>query len=249
MFIETFLLLLALNSLSAGRVSQPEGRIIGGETIEIEQTPWQVSLLLKGVFQCGGSIYSADIIISAAHCFFDEFEGRHSDQEFQVRAGSALKDSNGSVVDVFAAKTHEHFRWPFNDIAIVRLSKPLEFTNKVMPIPLATTNPFPGTTAFVSGWGYFLNANDVSLSYPKHLQGLTLQIQWLESCGLVHPSLICAGVFGRSACNGDSGGPLVANKQLVGVVTGSLQPNCTSSSLYNSVPYFRDWILTTIASI
>ncbi|XP_043662673.1 trypsin alpha [Drosophila teissieri] len=249
MFIEAFLLLLALNSLSAGRVSRPEGRIINGETIGIEQAPWQVSLLLKGRHQCGGSIYSADIIITAAHCFFDKFGGRHSDQKFQVRAGSALKDSNGNLVEIVAIKIHENYGRPFNDIAIVRLSKPLEFTNRVMPIPLAKTNPYPGTTAFISGWGLFLNANDVKLSYPKHLQGLTVYIQRLEYCGLFAPSIVCAGTFRRATCYGDSGGALVVNKELVGVVGGSLDRNCTSSTYYASVPYFREWILTTVASI
>lgn len=232
MFIQSFLLLLALNSLSAGPVIRPEERIIGGQPIGIEEAPWQVSIQRDGKHLCGGSIYSADIIITAAHCV--------QGQGYQVRAGSALKNSNGSVVDVAAIRTHEGLG---NDIAIVRLSKPLEFTNQVQPIPLAKTNPPPGSIAFVSGWG-----SSSYYSHPIDLQGVNLYIQWPYYCGLTEPSRICAGSFGRAACKGDSGGPLVFDQQLVGVVSGGTK-DCTYSSIYTSVPYFREWILNAIDEI
>ncbi|EDW51740.1 trypsin alpha [Drosophila sechellia] len=238
MFIQSFLLLLALNSLSAGRVIRPEERIIGGQPIGIEVAPWQVSIQRYGGHLCGGSIYSAEIIISAAHCFSDL-----NAQEYQVRVGSALNNSNGSVVEVAAIKIHENFERLENDIAIVLLSKPLEFTNQVQPIPLATTNPSPGSTAFVSGWG-----TTSYESHPTHLQGVNLYIQWPYYCGLTEQSRICAGSYGRTACNGDSGGPLVVGQQLVGVVSGGSE-DCTYSALYTSVPYFREWILNAIKQI
>ncbi|EDV58578.1 trypsin delta/gamma-like protein CG30031 [Drosophila erecta] len=241
MFIETFLLLLALNSLSAGRESRPEGRVLGGKPIEIEQAPWQVSLHHRGNFKCGGSIYSENIIITAAHCFFTGTE-RVDDQGHQVRIGSALKYSNGSLVEVDVIKIHENFN-VVNDIAIVRLNKPLVFTNKVQPIPLAKKNPFPGSIAFVSGWGISNYPTLEHPEHPEHLQGLNLPIQSSNN-----PSLLWAGNTGRAACRGDSGGPLVANKQLVGVVSGGSE-YCEKSSYYSSVPYFHEWILTAIASI
>nr|XP_017014640.2 trypsin beta-like [Drosophila takahashii] len=154
MFIRCFLLVLAFNLLSAGRVPLEE-RIIGGSDIEIEMAPWQVSLEEEGQHVCGGAIYSEDIIITAAHCHFDK-EGRRLEAEvFNIRAGSALKEEGGRRIQVASIKSHQMYKFTRKvyDIAVMRLSEPLELSNTVQTIPLGETNPSPGTLAFISGWG------------------------------------------------------------------------------------------------
>ncbi|XP_041565271.1 trypsin epsilon-like [Drosophila elegans] len=108
MFIQSFLLLLAIGFLSAGRVSRPEERIIGGQNIEIEQAPWQVSLQVNGEHSCGGSIYSKDIIITAAHCLYEK-ERRLEAKDFLIRVGSSLWNSKGTLVKVAAIRSHENY--------------------------------------------------------------------------------------------------------------------------------------------
>ncbi|XP_017110916.1 trypsin beta-like [Drosophila elegans] len=258
MFIQSFLLLLAINFLSAGRVSRPVERIIGGQNIEIEQAPWQVSLQVNGRHHSGGSIYSKDIIITAAHCRFNQKRRRLEAKDFLIRVGSSLKNSKGTLVKVAAIRSHENFDFKtnvFNDIAVMRLSKPLKFTSKVQSIPLAERNPAPGTVAMVSGWGATSvlpsrNGYPV-LSYPINLQAVHNHIRNWNYCSIfvtMSENNICAGTFGQSACFGDSGGPLVVNQELVGVVSGVL-PYCIGFSIYASVPSFRSWILNAIASI
>jgi trypsin len=44
------------------------GRVVGGEEIRIEEVPYQASLRYFGYHICGGSIITADFIITAAHC-------------------------------------------------------------------------------------------------------------------------------------------------------------------------------------
>ncbi|XP_044250764.1 trypsin alpha-like [Drosophila takahashii] len=254
MFIRLFLLLLAISSLSAGRVPQLEERIIGGSDIEIEQAPWQVSLQVEGRHVCGGSIYSKDIIITAAHCLFDDDVRQQLDaKNFRISVGSSLKNSNESLVKVAAIKSHERFHDPpyKNDIAVMRLSEPLEFSNKVQPIPLADNNPRYGTPAFASGWGatsfelVFVNGSlKWSPTYPTHLQGVSLRIR---SFFFMPQDIIYAGVFGQSGCRGDSGGPLVVDKQLVGVVSSGPKL-CDGKGKFTSVPAFRNWILDAIKS-
>ncbi|XP_037708558.1 trypsin alpha-like [Drosophila subpulchrella] len=262
MFFSCFLLLLALNVLSAGRVPQPENRIIGGSSIEIEQVPWQVSLQFQGQHICGGSIYSKDIIITAAHCRFTKEGRRLEAKDFKIRVGSALKNSGGRLVQVAAIKSFEMYvlNTTENDIAVMRLSEPLEFTNKVQTISLADKNPDPGTPAFVSGWGAtsaqykFLNGlRDVVYTYPINLQGVRIQINKPINIfgGLLaslRQDLITAGAFGQSTCSGDSGGPLVVNQQLVGVVSSGLEL-CDAEAAFISVPYFQKWILHAIKYI
>ncbi|KAH8351829.1 hypothetical protein KR084_000018, partial [Drosophila pseudotakahashii] len=256
-----FLLLLAINSLTAGRVPELEERIIGGSNIEIEQAPWQVSLQLQGQHVCGGSIYSKDIIITAAHCRFDE-EGRRLEAEhFQIRAGSALWNYGGKRVNVAVIISHDEFinNSPFkNDIAVLRLSEPLELSNQVQTIPLAANYPARGTNAFASGWG----ATSIQLYYDngelkhhkestKNLQGVRLRINlpgfWISLLSIPQDQ-IYAGTYGQTICNGDSGGPLVVDRQLVGVVSSG-PPFCFDNGVFTSVPYFRNWILDAIKSI
>lgn len=45
-------------------------RIVGGYEIDIEEAPWQVSMLVNGIHHCGGSIIDPKgfWILTAAHC-------------------------------------------------------------------------------------------------------------------------------------------------------------------------------------
>lgn len=45
-----------------------DGKIVGGEPAEIEDYPYQISLLAYGSHSCGGSIIAPNKILTAAHC-------------------------------------------------------------------------------------------------------------------------------------------------------------------------------------
>ncbi|XP_017052467.1 trypsin epsilon-like [Drosophila ficusphila] len=250
MFIKCFLLLSAINLLSAGRPPQPEERIIGGKDIEIEQAPWQVSLQLRGHHYCGGSIYSKDIIITAAHCRFDYEDKRLEAEDFQVRAGSSLENSGGSLVKVAAIKSHEDYSPPsvLNDIAVMRLSDPLVFSSKVQRIPLAEKNPSPGILAMASGWGA-VKVTDFKgkprEKYHEHLQGVHLRIRRFSQ----RKDNIFVYSFKKSTCSGDSGGSLVVDQQLVGVTSWGTSKFCDEFEAFSGVPYFRNWILKAVESV
>ncbi|XP_017055813.1 trypsin alpha-like [Drosophila ficusphila] len=246
MFIKSFLLLLAFNYFSAE--PEPSQRIFGGGPIDIKEAPWQVSLQLNGKHCCGGSIYSKDIIITAAHCrFHPRTRQKLGADHFTIRVGSSKTYSKGAIVKVAAIKSYETYEYGSNanDIAVMRLAKPIKFTKQVQPILLAKNNPAPGELAWITGWG----RTSVHPSYPENLQGVRVRILRPEMCVThITKDSICAGEYGRWACHGDSGGPLVVDRKLVGVISGG-PSDCSSYATHVSVPYMLNWILKAIKSI
>ena len=51
-----------------GKLSHANGRIIAGKTAQKGAWPWQVLLKSNGQAGCGGSLISADWVVTAAHC-------------------------------------------------------------------------------------------------------------------------------------------------------------------------------------
>lgn len=46
----------------------PNGKIVGGHDVSIEDYPYQVALLNNGYFICGGSILNEYFVLTAEHC-------------------------------------------------------------------------------------------------------------------------------------------------------------------------------------
>ena len=49
-------------------VSDPMGRVVGGNATKQGDHPWQIALLRNGNFICGGSIIDDYTVLCAAHC-------------------------------------------------------------------------------------------------------------------------------------------------------------------------------------
>ncbi|XP_004517888.1 trypsin-like [Ceratitis capitata] len=244
-----------LNALAAATV--PDifgGRIVGGEETSIEAHPYQVSLWLIEEQQhfCGGSIISADFVLSAAHCLLGI-----EPNEILVRLGSTNSKSGGLLAEVTGIKTHAGFsaRTAVNDIALLRLAQPVMQTDSIRYIELADTVPATGTRAVVSGWGIRCA---LCLLQPSTLQAVDVNIVQREDCASdtykygdqIMESMVCAYALKKDACDGDSGGPLVAESKLVGIVSWS--KGCAKKDypgVYASVPELREWITSAIEEL
>ncbi|EDW74582.1 uncharacterized protein Dwil_GK21995 [Drosophila willistoni] len=235
-----------------GLLPQLDGRIVGGTATTISSFPWQISLQRSGSHSCGGSIYSANIVVTAAHCLQSV-----SASVLQVRAGSTYWSSGGVVSKVAAFKNHEGYNanTMVNDIAVIRLSSSLSLGSNIKAIGLATYNPANGAAASVSGWG---TTSYGSSSIPANLQYVNLKIVSQAQCASstysygsqIKSTMICAASSGKDACQGDSGGPLVSGGLLVGVVSWGY--GCAYAGypgVYADVAVLRSWVVSTANSI
>ncbi|XP_023159962.2 trypsin alpha [Drosophila hydei] len=239
-------------ALPEGLLPQLDGRIVGGSATSIGSFPWQISLQRNGGHSCGGSVYSAKIIVTAAHCLQSV-----SASSLKVRAGSTYWNSGGSLIQVAAFRNHEGYNanTMVNDIAVIRLSSALSFSSNIKAIGLATYNPANGAAATVSGWG---TQSSGSSSIPSQLQYVNLNIVSQSRCASssygygsqIKSTMICASASGKDSCQGDSGGPLVSGGVLVGVVSWGY--GCAYSNypgVYADVSVLRSWVVSAANSI
>ncbi|KAL7738748.1 hypothetical protein ACLKA6_017938 [Drosophila palustris] len=203
-----------------------ESRIVGGTDEIIENAPWQISLQYKERHICGGSIYSEDIIITAAHCV-----AKLPEDEFEIRAGSSIQSEGGTLVKVAKIISHERYNRPIyaNDIAVLRLAEPLTFGTSIKAIPLAKRTP------------------------KRCDKTTTLEVMSKSRCRwafFLIPSakLFCAQSKNSAACSGDSGGPLVLNGELAGIASFG-RSDCRGPSAYTDVAKMQKWILEAIEKI
>uniref|UniRef100_A0A8C3H824 Peptidase S1 domain-containing protein n=1 Tax=Chrysemys picta bellii TaxID=8478 RepID=A0A8C3H824_CHRPI len=224
-------------------------RIIGGQDAQEGRWPWQVSVQkyndIKDEYHhiCGGSLISAQWVVSAAHCFNPPVP--YSKYRLVLGAHQLLKPSPNQVLaNVQKIIPHPRYnRTSFvADIALVRMKKPVKSTKFIRPISLpGASRQFPEEKkCWVTGWGRVEMTKH--LPEPKTLQQLEVPIISTADCNkrynklkpnsslgpeAVKPSMICAGYMDldspRGFCKGDSGGPLACKQDgtwyLAGVVS------------------------------
>ncbi|XP_017150016.1 trypsin delta [Drosophila miranda] len=232
------------------QVPLPDGRIVGGQDTDVINYPHQISMRYRGNHRCGGSLYSTNIIISAAHCV----STLDSPADLTIVAGSTMISIKTQELPVRNIIIHPNYRTINNDYdaAILVTDGDFIFNELAHPIPLAQERPEHGSAVIVTGWGtttengYLSNVlQEVEVNVVENSQCKSAYSIMLTS------RMLCAGVTGggKDACQGDSGGPLIYNNQLLGIVswgTGCARENYPG--VYASVPELRSWLLETIES-
>ncbi|XP_045489522.1 chymotrypsin-2-like [Pieris rapae] len=249
-----FLLGFALCGALAAKISaidDPEGRVVGGTDAPDGALPYQVSLQhsdYNNFAFCGGAIISDRFILTAAHCLQDV-----SAKDVSVLAGTNNKNSGGTRYKVDKIINHEKYtaRPNVNDIALLRTTEKIQFTEKVKAIEIATEDPKPGDKCKLSGWGFTTQNQRNS---PNKLQWLDVKIMSDKDCKNsdlkrfeksfpVTDNHICTlNKDGEGTCQGDSGGSLACENKSVGIVSWNIPCARGKPDVYTRTTKYSKWI-------
>ena len=218
---------------SASTDRQP--RIVNGTPIDISQAPWQVAVTVRETFRpgnalqrqfCGGTLVAPNMVITAAHCIFNEsgtgFNLAPADISV-VSGRTVLSSAQGQEIPVanyfFFVDTATGLPLynPQNgafDVAVFQLGS-ASASPPVKLVGLDETSLWSfGRQLTVSGWGATSEGGQGSDTL------LAAEIYSLKDSNCRDSfqgafdtrTSFCAGLLSgaRDSCQGDSGGPLVA---------------------------------------
>lgn len=230
-------------------LSKYNSRIVGGASVRIEHFPWQVSMTYFRNHRCGGSIVSAQYVLTAAHCTY-----RATRSAIGIRAGTSYRNSGGIQVRVLDVVEYPQYTSLSNDfdISLIRLVGNLPFGATIQPITMAAANSVlaPGSSVVISGWGDTGETKDSAAYFLQHVSVPVVDshvcVAAYQRHAAINSNMICAGfngIGGKDACQGDSGGPMVFGQTLHGIVSfgiGCARPNYPG--VYTKVAAYRPWI-------
>ncbi|XP_063951989.1 uncharacterized protein LOC129255053 isoform X4 [Lytechinus pictus] len=241
-------------------VDDYHSRIVGGVDADLGEFPWIATVQMGGYF-CGGTLISNQWILTAAHCA----EGMVA-SDFTITLGIRHLSDNHEhkevrgADDVIMHPNYGAINGIANDIALLHLSEPVEFTDYVRPACLATlqNETMAYSRCWIAGWGTtYFGAGSVSYDLQKalvHLISDNTCSSLYSQYNIVEEAELCAGYIegGVDSCQGDSGGPLTCEGSdgrwhLVGSTSwgiGCAEPNYPG--VYARISQYTDWIMDTM---
>lgn len=201
--------------------------IVGGTRAPPGAWPWHALIRYRNrvdgkLYACGGSLVSRSFVLTAAHCAIEL-------DEANVTLGVVdTTDRDPSMTyKVVDRIVHPEYcsdcAVNLHDIAVIKLSRTVEFTERHRPIclPSSALN-LPNTTGYVIGFGAYNVGTFIGNVMSTYLQQTVVPLVDKETCSkkwselaeharevATSSTVLCAGSLGHGSAQGDSGGPLM----------------------------------------
>ncbi|CAL8113686.1 unnamed protein product [Orchesella dallaii] len=252
--------------------------IVGGRDAKPYEYPHAVALgygtdpkSLK--FACGATLISEDYLLTAAHCVTHKRLGKPTyaviaDRILDPAMVNYAPNPYRKVVSIAQHIVHPDYKPPliYHDIALIRLSSPLDLDRYVLPACISTPIKAPRKNVLLeaSGWGI----TDVTSSSTSNiLQAVNITSIDDKTCNQIYgnepdknyrypdglvKSQICATGEDKDTCRGDSGGGLYTREKLclfhvVGITSiGSKVCGLGNPAVYTNVASYQDWIESVV---
>uniref|UniRef100_A0A8C4S8Y7 Peptidase S1 domain-containing protein n=1 Tax=Erpetoichthys calabaricus TaxID=27687 RepID=A0A8C4S8Y7_ERPCA len=234
-----FAVSLFFSSIGCG-VPVINSRIVGGTAATEGAWPWQVSLRWMGSHICGGSVIQNEWVVTAAHCFKRWVSPLSAEDINGINPINVTRH----LKSIFIHPDYINFDQG-NDIALLQLDAPVNYTELILPVCLPTQNSTFSAqdNCWVTGWGNIREG--VLLPSPGILQQVKVPIVSNADCNVM--GLCPLSLF--LSLQGDSGGPLVCQSStngswiLAGIV--SFSDGCAKAgkpTVYARASSFTVWI-------
>lgn len=229
-------------------------RIVNGQECEPGDCPWQALLVNEDkIGFCGGTILNQYFILSAAHCMnlSQSITVVLGEYNTRVREGREATHAVDQVL-VHMAYVPETYH---NDIALIKLVKPITYTKYILPACLpdrdfAERVLMKQEEGMVSGFGRLSEGGPQATVLQKLTVPYVPRGTCMESTKFkITNRMFCAGYDQetKDACQGDSGGPHVTKYKDTWFVTGvvSWGEGCARKGkygVYTQVSKYLKWI-------
>ncbi|XP_066582506.1 modular serine protease-like [Prorops nasuta] len=214
--------------------------IVNGTRPSISEFPWHATLYRADTdgaekeFVCGATIIQDNLLITAAHCVYDEANKKlDNPNKYFISTGNIFRDYDSPLHDPRVVKKNTvkniymicnylglegNYAW---DIAILETSRPFVFSSLLVPICLDTSSFSDQSVLEAGNFGKVAGFGRTALGASSFvLQSITVPYIPLSQCKsssvlsdnekLITIDKFCAGYSnGSSVCDGDSGGGLV----------------------------------------
>ncbi|EFX87139.1 hypothetical protein DAPPUDRAFT_307160 [Daphnia pulex] len=209
---------------------------------------------------CGASLITSTKLLTAAHCITKLKTNIYQPNNYYAHLGMHFRNSTytdaKAIRKIVGYKIHENYdpSTKANDMAILTLESPVEFTETISPVclPQKCMNvKFVGRSVMAMGWG----DTKENGNHSDFLRSASFDVISKAKCSRHYDDLadhmFCTYKEGQDTCQGDSGGPLVTdqgpsdNCKFVQVGVVSYGDGCAKKGVpgvYMKVTSFVPWI-------
>lgn len=233
----TFCFLVIAQRCRCGQTIRSKRSFVSGP----EKYPWMTQImLLKNDIptnSCSGTIINSQWIITAAHCFTDD------SLTPVVFVGDVNFKNSSDGIKVTQVVTHPNFNSVYsliNDVALIKLDKPLTFNRNIQPICLPSSSDIRRDYGFVISVGWNNMSSILQESTQSQSQNCYKYQEYNEY------SQICTKINKNSLCSSTS---LFLNEYdiftLIGIgsnMVGNHTCNTEDEDYYARVSNYINWI-------